>query len=79
MNIHAKFEEAVNGVVIGAMLLTCSLRYEGRQQGGNFYAETKDEAVKKAKQLKAEILADCAPIECLVYPLDDAWELRIHE
>lgn len=78
MILNTKYEEEVNGVVVGRYLLICSLRYDGRKQGSTIYAETEDEAKRVAEDRKAEILRECGVAARDIFPLD-AWELRVHE
>ena len=72
-----KYEEEVNGAVVGRYQLICSLRYDGRKQGSTIYAETENEAKLIAEDRKAEILRGCGAAAREIFPLD-AWELRVH-
>lgn len=78
MILNTKYDEEVNGVVVGRHQLICSLRYDGRKQGSMIYAETEDEAIRIAEDRKAEIIRACGEAVRDIFPLDDAWELRVH-
>ena len=77
MILNTKYDEEVNGSVVGRYQLICSLRYDGRRQGSMIYAETEEEAKRVAEDRKSEILRECGAAARDIFPLD-AWELRVH-
>lgn len=69
----------VSGVVVGEVVsVIARLHYQGRPQAKMIYAESAEAAHEKARQQKAEILADCGPVAKEIYPTDE-WELRIYQ
>ena len=51
-----KFEENVNGTVIGSFYIQSFLTYCGRKQGNTIYSLSKEDAIKKATELKEDII-----------------------
>ena len=77
MILNTKYDEEVNGSVVGRYQLICSLRYDGRKQGSMIYAETEEEAKRVAEDRMSEILRKCGAAARDIFQLD-AWELRVH-
>ena len=71
------FTDDVGGVIIGDVMFSGQLYYEGRSQRGRFYARDDAELNRIAKSLKAQILKDCGSASHLIYPDDDAWTMKI--
>lgn len=71
------FTDDVGGVIIGDVMFSGQLYYEGRPQRGRFYARDDVELGRIAKSLKAQILEDCGPAAYLIYPDVDAWTMKI--
>jgi hypothetical protein len=59
MILNTKYDEEVNGTVVGRYQLICSLRYDGRKQGSMIYADDEEEAKRVAEDRKAEIIREC--------------------
>jgi len=77
MILNTKYDEEVNGAVVGRYQLICSLRYGGKKQGSTIFAETEEEAKRVAEGRKADIIRECGAAAGDIFPLD-AWELRVH-
>jgi len=69
----------VTGIIIGGNELSCGLFYDGRNIGGKWYADNQDEAMVKARELKAEQIKENGGHPCYLYQDDSKWELRIFD
>ena len=68
--------ERVNGAIIGDIVKTGRLYYDGRQHGPQFSADDDDGLRDIAKRMKQEFLDECNGIPHIIYP-NNTWELRI--
>jgi hypothetical protein len=76
-NIHDVFkEEDVSGVIVGGDFICAKLCYEGRQQGGQIYANDVAGALDSAINLKKELIADLGrDLAKEIYPSDESWKI----
>jgi hypothetical protein len=70
--------EITDAVIIGGDFNQAALFYDGRKQGRDLYGDTDCEIIQKAKQLRQELLENCAPVADRIYPDNSQWELRIY-
>ena len=77
-NIHDVMrEESPSGVIVGRYYLVGVLKYDGRIQSRQMYAETEEELIAQAKKCKRRILDRCDQVAREIFPDDAAWKLEI--
>lgn len=78
-NIHDTFkDECVSGVIVGGDFVCAKLCYEGRQQGRQIYAESRERVKEMALFMKKELIADLGEMLAKeIYPNDSAWRVVV--
>lgn len=75
-NIHDPFkDEDVNGVIIGGNYVCGKLEYDGRQQGGQLYAENHEKLKLLASLTRRNIERDLGFMFKEIYPDNSKWML----
>lgn len=77
MIMNTRFEEHVNGQIIGSYTITGQLFCNGRKQGQTIYAESDEGMRVKAEEFISQKKAECGEVFNLIFPGE--WDLRIYD
>ena len=70
-------DEDVNGIIIGGEYESGRLFYAGRPQSQRVWENTVKKVIEKLNTRGQEIKAECGPAYKLIYPDNNAWEIRL--
>ena len=71
--------EDANGTVIGEVLITGQVFYDGRPQGPQVYGVDMPEVRENAERVINLLKRDCGQALAYIYPNESSWELRIYD
>lgn len=79
-NIHDVFkEDDLNGIIVGGSMITGYLFYGDKKAVyRQLWARSEDELIKKAEEVKVELLEDNKEIKWDLWPDSSKWNLRIN-
>jgi hypothetical protein len=77
LQFNNRFEDDVNGSIVGQMISVGQLTYDGRNQYATIYADNEEQLKQKAAAILNSKKADLSEAFSLIYPNENKWALKI--